>query len=194
MRSVRGLLKGKKSTQKMDQDSSNSRSGGSLPPRDVASGERVFPIRNLKSNVDLYRQASHHSNGTREGVISTVSEIHRYVEIISCMLTHIQSQTRDLHRTEHYQIAPSVTSDGGFKTPRQSSSGGSTVGTGSRSGAASPRVSARSQFVSSKSGPPGVLQGIDPDMDQYRNIPGYRRCEDEVLLLQLVWESRRPSS
>ncbi|KAG4444154.1 hypothetical protein IFR05_000383 [Cadophora sp. M221] len=157
MRSVRGLLKRKKSSQKMDEEISNSRSGASLPPRDrdLASGERVFPIRNLRSNVDLYRQASIDSNGTREGVIAT-------------------SQPRlDPHRTEHYRIAPSVASDGS-RTPRQSSSAGSIVGTDA------PRVSARSQFVPTKSGPPAVFQSADPNMG-YRSVDGYRRCEDEPI-------------
>ncbi|KAH7327487.1 putative phytochrome-like histidine kinase PHY2p [Rhexocercosporidium sp. MPI-PUGE-AT-0058] len=156
MRSVRGLLKGKKSSQKMDQESSNSKAGASLPPRDLASSERVFPIRNLRSNVDLYHQASIDVNGSREGVIAT-------------------SQPRlEPQRTEHYRIAPSVLSDGS-RTPRQSSSAGSAVPTGS------PKVSARSQFISSKSGPPGVFQGADTDMRQFTNIPGYRRCEDEPI-------------
>ncbi|KAH6693329.1 putative phytochrome-like histidine kinase PHY2p [Leptodontidium sp. MPI-SDFR-AT-0119] len=155
MRSVRDLLKRKKSSQKMDEEISNSRSGASLPPRDLASGERVFPIRNLKSNVDLYRQASFDSNGTREGVIAT-------------------SQPRlDPHRAEHYRIAPSVASDGS-RTPRQSSSAGSIIGT------EPPIISATSHFVSTKSGPPKVFQSTDPDIES-RNVARYRRCEDEPI-------------
>ncbi|KAK0102733.1 Light-sensor Protein kinase [Cadophora gregata] len=156
MRSVRGLLKRNKSSQKIDEEASNARNGASLSSRDMGSAERVFPIRNLRSNVDLYHQAAIDSNSVREGVVAT-------------------AQARpESYKQEHYRIAPSITSDGS-RTPRQSSSGGSL------SGAGSPRVSARSQFVSSKSGPPGVLHGIDPDMEQYKNLPGYRRCEDEPI-------------
>ncbi|KAL2061138.1 hypothetical protein VTL71DRAFT_7411 [Oculimacula yallundae] len=155
MRSVRGLLKRKKSSQKMDQEHSSARSER-VPPRSSGTGDRVFPIRNLRSNIDLYREASVTTNSSKEGIVAT-------------------SQPRnDLQRTEHHRITPSIASDSS-RTPVPSTSGDSNTGT------ASPRITARSQFISSGSGPPGVLQGIDPDMEQYRNLPGYRRCEDEPI-------------
>ncbi|CZT12882.1 related to phytochrome [Rhynchosporium agropyri] len=153
MRSVRGLLKRKKSSLKFEQELATSKSQTSLPSMDVSTGDRVFPIRNLKSNIDLYREAAIASNRPEEGVVDT-------------------SQPRDDSlQTEHRLITSSVSED--FRTPRQSMIGEPNVG--------SPKVSARSQFISSGSGPPGVFQGIDPDMEQYKNPPGYRQCEDEPI-------------
>lgn len=173
MRSVRKILKGKKSTPRINEQEEPSSATTSQPnkplpempfPQTNSSGDRVFPIKNLKSNVDLFAERE-----SRRG--SSV----RFMERQCCIevLTDSAQVNGDARPAQESYSIPNGSE--GSRTPRAPSS------VGSRNGNAQPKVSARSQFIDSKSGPPGVLQGIDPDLNQYKNIPGFQRCEDEPI-------------
>ncbi|KAI6711872.1 hypothetical protein JHW43_005587 [Diplocarpon mali] len=162
MHSVRGLLKRKKITEQMNQQqTSGSRSSPSIAPQN-AHDERVFPIRNLQSRTELY----HQTLNTQSGQSGQNGQ--------NGQSRSLQTQQEGLVSAYNGDDAHSYTPSTRTNATRTARAPSSVHSKSSNTSRAQPKVSARSQFVSLGSGPPGIVQGLDPDAS-------YQRCEDEPI-------------